>query len=60
MAVVTALLPSVREFGPDVVVSDGLTLTPGLAAEVAGLPRATAAIYRTDDESHEAETGGVT
>jgi UDP:flavonoid glycosyltransferase YjiC (YdhE family) len=39
--VVRALLPSVREFGPDVVVGDGLTLTPGLAAEVAGLPRAT-------------------
>ncbi len=38
---VRALLPSVREFAPDVVVSDGLTLTPGLAAEVAGLPRAT-------------------
>lgn len=38
---VRALLPSVREFQPDVVVSDGLTLTPALAAELCGLPRVT-------------------
>jgi UDP:flavonoid glycosyltransferase YjiC (YdhE family) len=30
-----------REFEPDVVVSDVLTLAPGLAAEVAGVPHAT-------------------
>ena len=30
-----------REFEPDIVVSDGLTLTPALAAEVAGVPRVT-------------------
>jgi UDP:flavonoid glycosyltransferase YjiC (YdhE family) len=34
-----ALLPSMREFRPDVVVSDALTLTPALAAEVEGIPR---------------------
>ena len=39
--IVRALLPSLREFGPQLVVGDGLTLTPALAAEVAGVPRAT-------------------
>lgn len=36
-----ALLPLLKETRPDVVVSDILTLAPGLAAEVAGVPRAT-------------------
>jgi UDP:flavonoid glycosyltransferase YjiC (YdhE family) len=38
--IVRALLPSVEEFRPDIVISDGLTLTPALAAEVRGVPRA--------------------
>ena len=36
-----ALLPLLEEFGPDVVVSDILTLAPSLAAELRGVPRAT-------------------
>lgn len=36
-----ALLPLLEEMRPDVVVSDILTLAPALAAEVAGIPRAT-------------------
>jgi MGT family glycosyltransferase len=36
-----ALLPLLEELRPDVVVSDILTLAPALAAEVAGIPRAT-------------------
>lgn len=36
-----ALLPMVEETRPDVVVSDILTLAPPLAAEAAGVPRAT-------------------
>jgi UDP:flavonoid glycosyltransferase YjiC (YdhE family) len=36
-----ALLPFVEEMRPDVVVSDILTLAPALAAETAGVPRAT-------------------
>ncbi len=36
-----ALLPLLEEMRPDAVVSDILTLAPALAAEVAGLPRAT-------------------
>jgi UDP:flavonoid glycosyltransferase YjiC (YdhE family) len=36
-----ALLPLLEETRPDVVVSDILTLAPTLAAEVAGVPRAT-------------------
>ena len=36
-----ALAPLLEEFRPDVVVSDILTLAPALAAEVAGVPRAT-------------------
>ncbi|HEX6689443.1 MAG TPA: nucleotide disphospho-sugar-binding domain-containing protein [Solirubrobacterales bacterium] len=36
-----ALLPLLEEMRPDVVVSDILTLAPALAAEVAGVPRAT-------------------
>jgi UDP:flavonoid glycosyltransferase YjiC (YdhE family) len=36
-----ALLPFVEEMRPDVVVSDILTLAPALAAEAAGVPRAT-------------------
>lgn len=36
-----ALLPLLEEMRPDVVVSDILTLAPTLAAEVAGVPRAT-------------------
>lgn len=39
--VARALLGSIERFGPDLVVTDALTLTPGLAAEAAGLPRAT-------------------
>jgi UDP:flavonoid glycosyltransferase YjiC (YdhE family) len=38
--VVRALLPSLDEFRPDVVVSDALTLTPALAAEVRRVPSA--------------------
>jgi UDP:flavonoid glycosyltransferase YjiC (YdhE family) len=34
-------LPLVRTFDPDVVVADILTLAPALAAEIAGVPRAT-------------------
>ncbi len=37
---VRGLMPAIRELGPDVVVSDGLTAAPALAAEVAGLPGA--------------------
>lgn len=36
-----ALVPLLEEMRPDVVVSDILTLAPTLAAEVAGIPRAT-------------------
>ncbi len=36
-----ALVPLLDEMRPDVVVSDILTLAPALAAEVAGIPRAT-------------------
>ena len=36
-----ALLPLLEEMRPHVVVSDILTLAPALAAEVAGVPRAT-------------------
>ncbi len=36
-----ALLPFIEEMGPDVVVSDILTLAPALAAEAAGVRRAT-------------------
>ncbi len=36
-----ALLPLLEQMRPDVVVSDILTLAPSLAAEVAGVPRAT-------------------
>ncbi len=36
-----ALMPLLEEMRPDAVVSDILTLAPALAAEVAGLPRAT-------------------
>jgi UDP:flavonoid glycosyltransferase YjiC (YdhE family) len=36
-----ALVPLLEETRPDVVVSDILTLAPALAAEVAGIPRAT-------------------
>jgi UDP:flavonoid glycosyltransferase YjiC (YdhE family) len=36
-----ALVPLMREFRPDVVVSDILTVAPALAAEKAGRPRAT-------------------
>ena len=39
--VAAALAESTREHGADVVVGDGLTLTPALAAEVAGVPHAT-------------------
>jgi UDP:flavonoid glycosyltransferase YjiC (YdhE family) len=35
------MLPFVRDLAPDVVVADILTLAPALAAELAGLPRAT-------------------
>lgn len=35
------LLPTLREFAPDVVVSDGFSVAPALAAELAGAPRAT-------------------
>jgi UDP:flavonoid glycosyltransferase YjiC (YdhE family) len=38
--VARSLLPVMREFRPDVVVSDLFTLAPSLAAEVAGLRRA--------------------
>ena len=38
---VRGLLPALREIGPDVVVSDGLTAAPALAAEVEGVRRAT-------------------
>jgi UDP:flavonoid glycosyltransferase YjiC (YdhE family) len=33
--------PSIRDFGPDVVVNDVLTLAPALSAELEGVPRAT-------------------
>jgi UDP:flavonoid glycosyltransferase YjiC (YdhE family) len=36
-----SLVPLMREFGPDIVVSDVFTTPPALAAETAGLPRAT-------------------
>jgi UDP:flavonoid glycosyltransferase YjiC (YdhE family) len=36
-----ALMPFIEEMRPDVVVSDILTLAPALAAEAAGVPRAT-------------------
>ena len=36
-----AMLPLLDEVGPDVVVSDILTLAPALAAELRGVPRAT-------------------
>ena len=36
-----ALVPLLEEMRPDVVISDILTLAPALAAEVAGIPRAT-------------------
>ena len=36
-----ALAELMEEFEPDLVVSDILTLAPALAAEVAGVPRAT-------------------
>jgi UDP:flavonoid glycosyltransferase YjiC (YdhE family) len=36
-----ALAAMVEEFDPDLIVSDILTLAPALAAEVAGIPRAT-------------------
>ena len=36
-----ALVPAMREIGPDIVVSDVLTTAPALAAEVAGIGRAT-------------------
>ncbi len=36
-----ALVPMLEELRPDAVVSDILTLAPALAAEVAGIPRAT-------------------
>jgi UDP:flavonoid glycosyltransferase YjiC (YdhE family) len=36
-----ALLPLLEEMRPDAVISDILTLAPALAAEVAGVPRAT-------------------
>jgi UDP:flavonoid glycosyltransferase YjiC (YdhE family) len=39
--VARVLAESARELGADVVVGDGLTLTPGLAAEVAGVRLAT-------------------
>jgi len=35
-----SLLPTLREFRPDVIVSDLFTLAPALAAEAAGVPRA--------------------
>jgi MGT family glycosyltransferase len=35
------LVPTMRELRPDVVVTDVLTLAPALAAEAAGVPRAT-------------------
>lgn len=38
---VRGLKPSIESFRPDVVVSDGLTLAPALAAELRGIPRAT-------------------
>jgi UDP:flavonoid glycosyltransferase YjiC (YdhE family) len=38
---VRGLLPQIERFAPDVVVSDGLTLSPALAAEVRGIRRAT-------------------
>ena len=34
-------VPSVRDFGPDVVVADILTVAPALAAELCGVPAAT-------------------
>jgi UDP:flavonoid glycosyltransferase YjiC (YdhE family) len=40
-AVSRALAGEIEAFGADVVVGDGLTLTPGLAAELAGVPCAT-------------------
>ena len=36
-----SLVPTMTEFDPDIVVSDLFTLTPALAAESAGIPRAT-------------------
>jgi UDP:flavonoid glycosyltransferase YjiC (YdhE family) len=39
--VARALGPTVRDFDPDVVVGDALSLAPSLAAEVAGIPRVT-------------------
>lgn len=36
-----AMLPLLEGFGPDVVVSDILTMAPPLAAELCGIPRAT-------------------
>ncbi len=36
-----AMMPLLESFGPDVVVSDILTLAPSLAAELHGVPRAT-------------------
>ncbi|MCD6015309.1 MAG: hypothetical protein K0R88_1393 [Solirubrobacterales bacterium] len=38
---VRGMMPSIERFHPDVVVSDGLTLSPALAAEIRGIPRAT-------------------
>jgi UDP:flavonoid glycosyltransferase YjiC (YdhE family) len=40
-ATVRSLRTGLREFAPDVVVSDALTMTTGLAAEVERIPRAT-------------------
>jgi UDP:flavonoid glycosyltransferase YjiC (YdhE family) len=40
-AAARSLLPFIHEMNPDVVVSDILTLAPSLAAEAAGVPRAT-------------------
>jgi UDP:flavonoid glycosyltransferase YjiC (YdhE family) len=40
-AAARSLLPFIHEMNPDVVVSDILTLAPSLAAELAGVPRAT-------------------
>src|SRR4051812_25442393 len=40
-AAAEAMLPLLQEFEPDVVVADILTLAPALAAEKAGVPRAT-------------------
>jgi UDP:flavonoid glycosyltransferase YjiC (YdhE family) len=35
-----SVAPAIAEFGPDVLISDLFTLAPALAAEVAGIPRA--------------------